>query len=68
MMRANNPAVIPRNHKVEEALAAATELGDLSVMERLLAALAHPFDAVSSTEYTLPPPAGNSAYQTYCGT
>jgi uncharacterized protein YdiU (UPF0061 family) len=68
MMRANNPAVIPRNHKVEEALAAATELGDLSVMERLLAALAHPYDAVSSTEYTLPPPAGNSAYQTYCGT
>jgi len=68
MMQAKNPAVIPRNHKVEEALAAATELGDISVIERLLAALAHPFDAVSCTEYTLTPPAGSSAYQTYCGT
>ncbi len=35
-MRDHNPAVIPRNHKVEEALAAATDHGDLQVMHRLL--------------------------------
>ena len=44
-MRRHNPAFIPRNHKVEEALeAAATSAGDFSVMERLLDVLATPYD------------------------
>ena len=37
-MRAVNPAVIPRNHRVEEALSAAEDRDDLSVLHRLLEA------------------------------
>jgi uncharacterized protein YdiU (UPF0061 family) len=66
-MRAHNPAVIPRNHKVEEALAAASDRGDLSVLERLLSALANPY-ADRDDEYTCPPPASTTAYRTFCGT
>ena len=43
-MRRHNPAVIPRNHRVEEALQAATSDDDLSVMQRLLDVLASPYD------------------------
>jgi len=70
LMRANSPAVIPRNHRVEEALAAASQDGDLSVMERLLAALSRPYDDVPEHEaYREPPPASVSCgYKTYCGT
>jgi uncharacterized protein YdiU (UPF0061 family) len=39
-MRRHNPAFIPRNHKVEEALSAASEQGDLNPMQRLLTVLA----------------------------
>jgi uncharacterized protein YdiU (UPF0061 family) len=68
-MRRHNPAVIPRNHKVEEALAAATARGDLSVMERLLSVLAHPYDPVGDVaEYTFPAAPGDRVYQTFCGT
>ena len=69
-MRAHNPAVIPRNHKVEEALAAAVERNDLSVMQRLLAALAEPYEprAEISAEYTMPSGAAAGEYQTFCGT
>lgn len=66
-MRANNPAVIPRNHKVEEALTAAVQ-GDLTPTHRLLEALADPYTATAAPEFTSPPPAGGSAYQTFCGT
>ncbi|RYD40029.1 MAG: hypothetical protein EOP85_14950, partial [Verrucomicrobiaceae bacterium] len=67
-MRATNPAVIPRNHKVEEALSAAVEHGDTGVMQRLLDALAKPFDAGAPAEYTASAPAGSQPYQTFCGT
>jgi uncharacterized protein YdiU (UPF0061 family) len=67
-MRFQNPAVIPRNHKVEEALATATEHGDLTVMQRLLAVLARPFESDHPEEFTTPPPPGSPAYQTFCGT
>ena len=67
-MCSHNPAVIPRNRKVEEALAAATN-GDLSVLERLLAALNRPYDdAPDSSPYKEPPPEGGGPYQTFCGT
>ncbi len=66
-MRSHNPAVIPRNHKVEEALAAAVA-GDLSVMHRLLEVLADPYRKSSLTEFTSPSPAGGPLYQTFCGT
>ncbi len=68
-MRRHNPAVIPRNHKVEEALAAATARADLSVMDRLLSVLAHPYDPVGDVaEYTSPAAPGDRVYQTFCGT
>ena len=51
-----NPVYIPRNHHVEEALAAATD-GDLGPFERLLDVLAHPFDERPGLEpYAAPAP------------
>lgn len=61
----NNLAVIPRNHKVEEALAAA-ENGDLSFTHNLLAALRNPFE--DSEEYSQSPGPNSCKYQTFCGT
>jgi len=68
MMRASNPAVIPRNHRVEEALAAAVEDDDYSVMNELLHLLSTPFaHTKEQAEYAhVPPP--QTAYQTFCGT
>jgi serine/tyrosine/threonine adenylyltransferase len=67
LMRRSNPAFIPRNHKVEEALAAAAD-GDLSVMERLLDVLASPYDHDrDAPEYAMPGPAAQP-YRTFCGT
>jgi serine/tyrosine/threonine adenylyltransferase len=69
LMRRHNPAFIPRNHKVEEALAAATESGDLSVMEKLLDVLKCPYDYERDLpEFSTPAPSGCGRYQTYCGT
>jgi uncharacterized protein YdiU (UPF0061 family) len=67
-MRGVNPAVIPRNHRVEEALAAAEDHDDLSVLHRLLAALAMPYDdGAVSAMYREPPP-DDCSYRTFCGT
>ncbi|MGE3511990.1 MAG: YdiU family protein [Vicinamibacterales bacterium] len=68
-MRASNPAVIPRNHLVEEALAAATERADLSVMHRLQRVLASPYDHDADLEaFNTLPAEGGPPYQTFCGT
>lgn len=67
-MKESNPAVIPRNHRVEAALTAA-QRGDLSVMERLLAVLARPFaHAPEQAEYAAPAPESDRPYRTFCGT
>jgi serine/tyrosine/threonine adenylyltransferase len=67
-MSAANPVVIPRNHRVEEALAAAVA-GDLSVMHRLLGALARPYEETSANEaYRDAPLPGSGPYRTFCGT
>ncbi|MDP8910278.1 MAG: YdiU family protein, partial [Chloroflexota bacterium] len=63
-----NPVYIPRNHQVEEALAAASA-GDLGPFRRLLDVLARPFDERPGLEpYAEPAPAGFGAYRTFCGT
>ena len=62
---AANPAVIPRNHKVEEALTAATE-GDMAPFDALVAAIRQPF--AEAEPYMLPAPSGFGTYVTYCGT
>ncbi|WP_184339427.1 protein adenylyltransferase SelO [Prosthecobacter vanneervenii] len=69
-MQAHNPVVIPRNHKVEEALAAASERDDLTPMHHLLEVLARPFDHSRTlpAEYTTPSGVGPGEYQTFCGT
>ncbi|WP_088282169.1 YdiU family protein [Ideonella sp. A 288] len=69
-MRLANPWIIPRNHRVEEALAAASDDGDLGPFDRLLAALRQPHDeAPDLARYAEPAPAAVTAcYQTYCGT
>jgi serine/tyrosine/threonine adenylyltransferase len=67
-MRQLNPVVIPRNHRVEEALSAA-ESGDFAPLHRLLAALRDPFVETNDNErYRGGPPAGCGAYRTFCGT
>ena len=69
LMRRHSPAVIPRNHKVEEALTAAVEQGDLGPLERLMAVLRAPYDdSRLSAEFTSPPPADAGPYRTFCGT
>lgn len=69
LMRRSNPAVIPRNHRVEEALDAAVKNGDYSVMERLLHVLAHPFEHTEEqAKYALLPEQQNCNYRTFCGT
>jgi Uncharacterized conserved protein len=70
LMRNSNPAVIPRNHRVEEALEAAVEEGDYSVMKRLLDVLSSPYaHSPEQAEYsTLPAISSTCPYQTFCGT
>jgi uncharacterized protein YdiU (UPF0061 family) len=69
-MRSVNPIVIARNHRVEEALAAASDRDDLAPFERLLEALRQPYVEVPElVPYAEPAPAGVTAsYRTFCGT
>ncbi|MFF2445633.1 YdiU family protein [Neobacillus sp. NPDC058068] len=69
LMQNSNPALIPRNHRVEEALEAAVQHGDYSVMEKLLEVLSSPFAHTSEQAVysTLPAPS-IQPYRTFCGT
>lgn len=68
LMRSSNPAVVPRNHRVEEALEAATE-GDYSVMGRLVDILKDPYaHSPEQAEFAKPPEPSNKPYRTFCGT
>jgi uncharacterized protein YdiU (UPF0061 family) len=64
-----NPVYVPRNHHVEDALAAATA-GDLRPLHRLLDVLAQPFHERPGLEpYAAPaPPSFGAEYRTFCGT
>lgn len=66
-MRRVNPAVIPRNRWVEDALRAAEEHDDLSVLKRLLLALATPYAPAVGAAYQESPP-DDCDYRTFCGT
>ena len=68
LMRTVNPAVIPRNHRVEEALSAAEDRDDLSVLHRLLAALASPYDEGDDVAKYQELPPDDDGYRTFCGT
>ncbi|MFS0689543.1 protein adenylyltransferase SelO [Sporosarcina sp. 179-K 8C2 HS] len=67
LMRENNPNIIPRNHRVEEALDAATE-GDFSVMAELLNALEDPYAYTAEQEKYVAPSVSATPYRTFCGT
>ncbi|MDX2158741.1 MAG: YdiU family protein [Hyphomicrobiaceae bacterium] len=68
-MRRANPAFIPRNHLVEEAIAAAVRADDLAPFETLVAVLARPFDDQPDQErYALPPRPEEEVHRTFCGT
>ena len=63
-----NPVYVPRNHLVEEALTAAT-VGDLEPFDRLVDALARPFEERPGLErYGDPAPSSFGDYLTFCGT
>ena len=69
LMKSSNPAVIPRNHRVEEALDAAVKEGDYSVMERLLDVLSRPYlHSLEQDDFFTLPSQSTCAYRTFCGT
>ena len=69
IMRAANPARIPRNHRLEQAIRAAEDQGDFAPTHRLIEALADPYeDRPEFAEYELPPEPGEVVRQTFCGT
>jgi len=69
LMHSVNPAFIPRNHKVEEALVAAEAEHDLAPLHGLLEVLANPFsDQHERGDFASPAPANPVPYVTYCGT
>ncbi len=68
-MRRANPVIIPRNHRIEEAIAAATVDGDFSFFHSLVNALANPFDVHPEiAPFTEAPAEHEEVRQTFCGT
>jgi serine/tyrosine/threonine adenylyltransferase len=68
-MRRVNPAIIPRNHRVEEALNAASERGDFQPFHQLLEVLQRPFDDPGEgSKYEQAPQPSERVLQTFCGT
>ena len=68
LMKKNNPAIIPRNHKVEEALKDASD-GNLLTAINLINVLKKPYDiSLKSSKYKAPPDPEGAAYKTFCGT
>ncbi len=69
LMKNSNPAVIPRNHRVEEALEAAVAEETISVMKHLLHALSNPYaHTPEQDKYATLPEPSPYPYRTYCGT
>ena len=66
LMKNNNPIVIPRNHKVEEALLTANE-NNLDNLNNLLSVLKNPYNNLQNID-EFQSPSSNNNYQTYCGT
>ena len=69
MMRSANPAFIPRNHRIEEVIAAAVTTGDYAPFERLLAVLSRPYDdQPENAAYAAAPKPEEVVQATFCGT
>ncbi|QTP56207.1 YdiU family protein [Billgrantia sulfidoxydans] len=68
-MRLANPAFIPRNHRVQQALTAAMDENDFGPFETLLEVVTHPFDdQPGREEYTRPAEPTERVFRTFCGT
>ncbi|TAA69745.1 protein adenylyltransferase SelO [Planococcus salinarum] len=70
LMRNSNPALIPRNHRVESAIEAAVSQQDYSLMEKLVEAVKNPYaHTVEQLEFTDTPTEDEArSFKTYCGT
>ena len=67
-MHYTNPMVIPRNHKVEEALTSANN-GDLRLFNKLINILKNPYLINKDNfKFMSPAPHSDKKYQTFCGT
>jgi len=68
LMNSSNPMIIPRNHKVEEALMLANN-GDLTLFNKLTKILQNPYQFnKDDLEFMSPAPHSHVKYQTFCGT
>lgn len=68
-MRAINPAVIPRNHRIEEVIAAAVEDADFEPFHEMVRATARPFEELPEFSIYRQPPMGHErVFRTFCGT
>lgn len=68
-MLAVNPAIIPRNHRIEELIAAAVEDGDFEPFHQMLAAIAQPFEEPDETAIYMQAPMNHERVsRTFCGT
>ena len=68
-MQDANPAYIPRNHRVEQAISAAVGQGNFAPFNELLEVLERPYDERDAfAAYALPPGPGERVLQTFCGT
>jgi len=65
LWRQTNPSVIPRTHKIEETIRAATE-GNFAPFHTMLSAISAPFDG--APDFMLPPEDDERVHQTFCGT
>ena len=69
LMKRSNPAVIPRNHRVEEALQAAVQDRNYEPVQELLEVLENPFaHSEVQRKYSAPPAPSDLPYRTFCGT
>ena len=69
MMGATNPAVIPRNHRIEAVIQAAVSRDDFAPFEELLTVLSKPYDEQPAfAGYAEPPEPHQRVLQTFCGT
>ncbi len=67
-MQSANPAIIPRNHRVEVALSLAEEHDDFSSCHQLLAALLSPYETKTEFSEYRESPDDDGDYETFCGT
>lgn len=69
VMKATNPAFIPRNHLVEQALEQAVN-GNMTPFEQLLRVLKNPYEYMENLSHFAIPPSDlfEKQYATFCGT